>query len=83
MRNLLAFTCCFVATACGAMASDVPAQRFVQVYSDIVFSSSTENVKSVMVDGKWLVKDRKSSIYDQQKLIADGKEELKMLLKRI
>lgn len=51
------------------------------VYSDIVFSSSTENVKSVMVDGKWLVKDRKSSIYDQQKLIADGKEELKMLLK--
>ena len=53
------------------------------VYSDIVFSSSTENVKSVMVDGKWLVKDRKSSIYDQQKLIADGKEELKMLLKRI
>lgn len=30
MRNLLAFTCCFVATACGAMASDVPAQRFVQ-----------------------------------------------------
>lgn len=53
------------------------------VYSDIVFSSSTENVKSVMVDGKWLVKDRKSSIYDQQKLIANGKEELKMLLKRI
>jgi len=53
------------------------------VYSDIVFSSTTENVKSVMVDGKWLVKNRESLIYDQQELIANGKEQLKELLKRI
>ncbi len=53
------------------------------VYSDIVFSSTTENVRSVMVDGKWLVKDNHSLIYDQQELIARGKEQLKILLKRI
>jgi cytosine/adenosine deaminase-related metal-dependent hydrolase len=53
------------------------------VYSDIVFSSTTENVKSVMVDGKWLVKNRESLVYDQQGLIANGKEQLKELLKRV
>jgi len=53
------------------------------VYSDVVFSSTTENVKSVMIDGKWAVKNQKSLVYDQQELIAKGKEELQMLLKRI
>jgi 5-methylthioadenosine/S-adenosylhomocysteine deaminase len=53
------------------------------VYSDIVFSSTTENVKCVMVDGKWLVKNRESQIYDQQEITAKGKEELQMLLKRV
>ncbi len=37
------------------------------VYSDIVFSSTTENVRSVMVDGRWVVKERESSVYDQQR----------------
>jgi cytosine/adenosine deaminase-related metal-dependent hydrolase len=53
------------------------------IYSDIVFSSTTENVKSVMIDGKWLVKNRQSMIYDQQELITKGKEELQSLLKRV
>jgi 5-methylthioadenosine/S-adenosylhomocysteine deaminase len=53
------------------------------VYSDIVFSSTAENVRSVMVDGNWLIKDRKSLVYDQQEIIAKGKEELQMLLKRL
>lgn len=53
------------------------------VYSDIVFSSTTENVKSVMVDGKWLVKERESLAYDQKELVSKGKEELTKLLKRI
>jgi 5-methylthioadenosine/S-adenosylhomocysteine deaminase len=53
------------------------------VYSDIVFSSTTENVKCVMVDGKWLVKGRESFVYDQREIIARGKEELKNLLKRL
>jgi 5-methylthioadenosine/S-adenosylhomocysteine deaminase len=53
------------------------------VYSAIVFSSTTENVKGVIVDGKWLVKNRESLVYDQQEVIINGKEQLKELLKRI
>ncbi len=53
------------------------------IYSDIVFSSTSENVKSVMVDGKWLMKDRQSLVYDQKEIVAKGKEELKNLLKRL
>ncbi|MFI5237330.1 MAG: amidohydrolase family protein [Ignavibacteriales bacterium] len=53
------------------------------IYSDIVFSATTENVRSVMVDGKWLLKDKQSLVYDQQELIAKGKEQLEILLKRI
>jgi 5-methylthioadenosine/S-adenosylhomocysteine deaminase len=53
------------------------------IYSDIVFSSSTENVKSVMVDGKWLVKEKVSQVYDSEEIVARGKEELKKLLKRL
>jgi len=53
------------------------------VYSDIVYSSTTENVNSVMIDGKWLVKDRKSLIYDQDEIVAKGGEELNQFLKRV
>jgi len=53
------------------------------IYSDIVFSSTTENVRSVMVDGRWIVKDRDSLVYDQREIITTGKEELKNLLKRL
>jgi cytosine/adenosine deaminase-related metal-dependent hydrolase len=53
------------------------------IYSDIVFSSTIENVKSVMVDGKWLIKGRESLVYDQKEIISKGREELTKLLKRI
>jgi cytosine/adenosine deaminase-related metal-dependent hydrolase len=53
------------------------------VYSDIVFSSTTENVRSVMVDGRWLVKNKQSLVYDQRELMVKAKEELKNLLKRL
>lgn len=53
------------------------------IYSDIVFSSATENVKSVMVDSNWLVKDRRSQVYDSQEIVSKGREQLKDLLKRI
>ena len=53
------------------------------IYSDIVFSSTTDNVKSVMVDGRWVVKERESLVYDQREIISKGKEELKNLLKRL
>ena len=53
------------------------------IYSDIVFSSTNENVISVMIDGKWVLKKRKSLVYDQEELLSKGKEELKQLFKRI
>jgi cytosine/adenosine deaminase-related metal-dependent hydrolase len=53
------------------------------IYSDIVFSSTSENIKGVMVDGKWVVKEGKSLVYEQEKLISKGGEELKQLLKRV
>ena len=53
------------------------------VYSDIVFSSTNENIKSVMVDGQWVVKDRESLVYDQKEIVSKGNEELTKLLKRI
>jgi len=53
------------------------------IYSGIVFSSSTENVRSVMVDGRWLLKDKVSQVYNQHEIVSKGKEELNRLLKRI
>jgi 5-methylthioadenosine/S-adenosylhomocysteine deaminase len=53
------------------------------IYSDIVFSSTTENVRSVMVDGRWLVKERESLVYDQEEIISKGREELKNLIERL
>ena len=53
------------------------------IYSDIVYSANPNNVESVMVDGKWLVKDKESLLYDQEKIIAEGKSELKKLLSRV
>jgi cytosine/adenosine deaminase-related metal-dependent hydrolase len=53
------------------------------IYSDIVYSANPNNVETVMVDGKWLVKDKESILYDQEKIIAEGKTELKKLLSRV
>jgi cytosine/adenosine deaminase-related metal-dependent hydrolase len=53
------------------------------VYSDIVFSSNQLNVKCVMIDGEWKVKNGQSLIYDEKEIVADGKQELQNLLKRI
>jgi cytosine/adenosine deaminase-related metal-dependent hydrolase len=53
------------------------------IYSDIVFSSTGENIKSVMIDGKWVVKNRESLVYEQKELLSKGREELKELMKRI
>jgi cytosine/adenosine deaminase-related metal-dependent hydrolase len=52
------------------------------VYSDIVYSSSSDSVHSVMVEGEWKVLNKKSLLYDQQELNQKSKEELKKLLRR-
>ena len=53
------------------------------IYSRLVYSESGKNVKQVMIDGKWVVRNGRSKIYDQGKLIADAKLELKKLLRRV
>ncbi len=52
------------------------------IYSDIVYSANSNNVEFVMVDGRWLIKEYESMLYDQEKIIAEGKTELKKLLSR-
>lgn len=53
------------------------------VYSKIVYAASGKNVHSVMINGKWVVKNRSSLIYDKQEIISSAKSELKKLLNRV
>jgi 5-methylthioadenosine/S-adenosylhomocysteine deaminase len=52
------------------------------IYSDIVYSSSSDSVHSVMVEGEWKVLNKKSLLYDQKELNQISKDELKKLLRR-
>ena len=52
------------------------------IYSNIVYTSSSDSVHSVMVEGEWKVLNKKSLLYDQQELNEFSKNELKKLLKR-
>lgn len=53
------------------------------VYSKIVYSASSKNVHSVMINGRWVVKEKSSTIYDDKKVIHSAKSELKNLLNRV
>jgi cytosine/adenosine deaminase-related metal-dependent hydrolase len=53
------------------------------IYSDIVYSSTSESVHSVMVEGVWKVLNKKSLLYDQNELNQNSKAELKKLLNRV
>jgi len=53
------------------------------IYSDIVYSSGAQNVNSVMINGRWIVKDGESLVYDKSNLIYSGQRELKNLLNRL
>src|SRR4030067_3870235 len=46
------------------------------IYSNIVYSSSREDVIHVMIDGKWFVKDGVSLVYDEYEIYNNGLEEL-------
>ncbi len=52
------------------------------IYSTIIFSANSENVKHVMIDGNWVVKDSESLFYDEKEIYKKGKNELTELLKR-
>ncbi|HSL89929.1 MAG TPA: amidohydrolase family protein [Ignavibacteriaceae bacterium] len=53
------------------------------VYSKIVYSASANNVHSVIIDGKWVVKDRFSNKYDSREVVSNAKSELNNLLQRL
>jgi len=53
------------------------------IYSDIVYSSGVQNVNSVMINGRWIVKDGESLVYDKNNLISGGQSELKNVLNRL
>ena len=53
------------------------------IYSNLVYSGTGVHVKHVMIDGKWVVKNGKSSVYDQKQIISEAKSELKKLFSRI
>lgn len=53
------------------------------IYSDIVYSAGNSNVHSVLIDGKWKVKNYQSQLYNDEELLSDAKIELKKLLTRM
>jgi cytosine/adenosine deaminase-related metal-dependent hydrolase len=60
-----------------------------QIYSSIVYSSSKENVKAVMIDGelvmddgRCLMDDGRCLMFDEDELIKNGKKELNQLIKQ-
>lgn len=53
------------------------------IYSDIVYSSGINNIHSVIVEGKWLVKDYQSLVYDETEIVTEANSELKKLLNRV
>jgi cytosine/adenosine deaminase-related metal-dependent hydrolase len=53
------------------------------VYSNIVYSSSSDCVHSVMIEGEWKVLNKKLLLYDQNELNQNSKDELKKLLRRV
>jgi 5-methylthioadenosine/S-adenosylhomocysteine deaminase len=53
------------------------------IYSTIVYSADANAVSDVMVDGKWVVRNKSSLIFEKESLISKGKTELQKLLKRI
>ncbi len=52
------------------------------IYSNIVYSASKENVECVFIQGDEVVKNGKSLIYDEEEILRISKSELKKLLGR-
>lgn len=52
------------------------------VLSTIVYSSTPENIRSVMIDGEFVIKDKENMIYDENEILQYGRSELKNLISR-
>lgn len=53
------------------------------VYTAIVHSGSPENVRGVLVDGRWLYRDGAHTTLDEQAVTAAARKELRALLARV
>lgn len=53
------------------------------IYSDIVYASEINNIHSVIVDGKWLIREYQSLVYDETEIVRESNSELQKLLKRV
>ncbi len=54
-----------------------------ELYSSIIYSCSPENVSSVMIDGRWVFRNREHVGFDVQRSVINAKEELRLLLHRV
>ena len=65
---------------------NTPAQPLIidedNVYSAMIYTASRENVMNVFIDGREVVANGKSLVYDKDEIYSKGKTELKDLLKR-
>jgi cytosine/adenosine deaminase-related metal-dependent hydrolase len=53
------------------------------IYSTIVYSGSPDNVHSVLVDGRWLYRNREYLTLDESTVIVKAQDELRLLLQRV
>jgi cytosine/adenosine deaminase-related metal-dependent hydrolase len=54
-----------------------------ELYSAIVYSCSAENVQSVMVDGRWVYRNRMHATIDEPAAVANAREQLRLLRGRV
>ncbi len=52
------------------------------LYSSIAYAADKSDVDSVMVEGKWVVRNGENLIYEDAEMLANGKAELNKLLNR-
>ncbi len=52
------------------------------IYSSIIFSAGSENVREVFIEGELVVSNGKSLIYDEDEIYSAGKSELKCITKK-
>jgi 5-methylthioadenosine/S-adenosylhomocysteine deaminase len=57
--------------------------EITDVYSSIVYSGSAENVHSVLVDGKWVYKNKQYTTLDGARVMSNANNELRLLLQRV
>jgi cytosine/adenosine deaminase-related metal-dependent hydrolase len=53
------------------------------IYSAIVYESDKSDIDSVMINGKWVVRQGENLMYDETELLRKGRAELQKLLNRV